>query len=281
VLRRLAISRRALVPLAVVAGLVVSLPAGAAGSKSFADPAGDSGPAPDITAVVVSNDDRGILTFALTFANRTSLVADDRVVIGLDVDRSRSTGSSSGVDYLIVADNQRGTVRLARWNGSVFDVFQAQTLRAVDWKTFTIDRAELNGTSAFNFLVQAGTPAGFAQPYDEAPDRGALWIYELQLAGEAVEEVSLEVKAVFKPAAPRAGSVFSVTRATIERASGGDIGLTALACKATITRKTLRPLGRCRWRIPRSARGKTLVVVVEGGYKEDRIVSEPFRFRIR
>ena len=280
-LRRLGIPKRALFPLALLAGLVVSLPAGAAGSKSFSDPAGDSGPAPDITTVVVSNDDGGVITFALTFANRTSLVGDDRIAIAIDVDRSRLTGSSSGADYVIRADNLTGTVSLRRWTGSAFESHPAQTLRGVDWKTFAIDRAELNGTSAFTFLVQAGTPAGFARPFDAAPDRGALWVYELQLPGSRTEEVSLEVKPVFRPGTPRAGAVLAVTRATIARASGGDVALTALSCTATIAGKRLRPLGRCRWRIPRSAKGRTLVVVVEGGYGEDRVVSAPLRLRIR
>jgi hypothetical protein len=276
VLRPLRTPKRALVPLGVLGALVVSLPAGAAGSKSFTDPAGDSGSGPDITSVVVSNDDNGVITFSVGFANRSELMGNDRLLIALDVDRNGQTGTR-GLDYAIQVQAAAQAVSIGRWNGTEFRAFRPQTLSATNTRTLRIDHRELEGTRAFNFLVVAADTPAPSPVFDEAPDGDRVWTYELAFR----PSVSGEVAARFEPAAPRAGTTFAVRQASVPVSTGGTVVLSSPSCRATVAGKRLRPLGRCRWRIPRGARGKILVVVVEGGLGEDRVVSEPFRFRIR
>lgn len=74
----------------------------ASGTATFADPAGDSGNAADVTKVVVSNDDANNLTLAITLANRPAFFIDDFFFIALDTDRNASTGAN-GFDYAIGA----------------------------------------------------------------------------------------------------------------------------------------------------------------------------------
>jgi hypothetical protein len=69
--------------------------------QTFADPAGDSGNAPDITTVTVSNDGSGNITFQVTVPNRSALASRDQMLIRVDADRNQATGSSGGFEYAI------------------------------------------------------------------------------------------------------------------------------------------------------------------------------------
>ena len=85
---------------AVVVGAAAAVTAAAAlaaNSISFTDAQGDSGQAPDVSAVVVSSDDGGTITVRISLANRTDvprlIVADEQVGFGLDVDQNPDTGA--------------------------------------------------------------------------------------------------------------------------------------------------------------------------------------------
>jgi len=91
---------------------------GAAGSAGFADPAADSGVAPDVTAVNVSNDDQGLLTFRITVPNRSALAPEDAVAVLLGTDDPNLIGGKrgDGMNFILGLD---GTgVFLLEWNGS-------------------------------------------------------------------------------------------------------------------------------------------------------------------
>src|SRR6266545_3215160 len=64
----------------LLAALSVPGATSAAGSASFADTAGDAGPAPDLTTVIVANDELGLITFRITVTNRSTLGPDDLIV---------------------------------------------------------------------------------------------------------------------------------------------------------------------------------------------------------
>src|SRR5688572_15484729 len=68
--------------------------------RQFADAAGDSAGAPDVTTTTVSNNSAGVITFRITLPNRTALNANDLVFVGLDTDRNQSTGLE-GFDYVL------------------------------------------------------------------------------------------------------------------------------------------------------------------------------------
>jgi hypothetical protein len=88
-----------------------------AGSASFGDPTGDSGLAPDISGVTVSNDDHGLITFRISVLNRSSLGPDDAIAVPLGTD-DPDLGSgvrSDGMNFVLVLE-ATGPSLLA-WNG--------------------------------------------------------------------------------------------------------------------------------------------------------------------
>ncbi len=245
-----------LVSVLVLTALVVSLPASGAGAKTFTDPSGDSGSAPDITSVLVSNDDAGLLTFGLGLANRAELTGDDIIGIGLNTDRNAQTGDPSlgaGADYLIVFVRTENFLGLGRWNGSEYDVEVPQeTLTASgDGRTLKIDRKELGGTAAFDFYVIAAAEESTTSA-DKAPDGSALSTYELQLTPQL-----RTVRVAVEPAAPRAGMLFAVVDTRVRLGTNELVRPDSFTCRAVLAGKTLKPAGRCTWRLPKLARARS------------------------
>jgi hypothetical protein len=87
----------------------------------YVDESGDAPIAPDIVSVVVTNDDAGLLTLGVSFANRTGLLPCDVLVVGLDVDRDKRTGGPMGMDYALSATTaaaELGVWSSSSWSGS-------------------------------------------------------------------------------------------------------------------------------------------------------------------
>ena len=162
---------------------------GATGSTTFTDSIGELSGGPDITAVTVSNDDHGTLTFAIAIPDRASLSRDMGVAVFLDTDLDASTGNPSidGADYFI--DYEGRTADLGKWNGSGWNWNTAQSSLVSSYAsgaTLKLNVADLGGDSAFNFFVgvlemQNGLPA-----MDFAPDAGhGTWSYRLAISPPA------------------------------------------------------------------------------------------------
>ena len=66
------------------------------GSQVYRDAGAETASAPDITSVVVADDDAGRLSLKLSFANRTRLRPSDMILIGLNVDRDEQKGDPWG-----------------------------------------------------------------------------------------------------------------------------------------------------------------------------------------
>jgi hypothetical protein len=66
------------------------------------DPSGDSGTAPDIANVVVSNDTNGQITLRIYVA-KMMVPSSVQIVVAVDSDQNAQTGLS-GTDYLLLAD---------------------------------------------------------------------------------------------------------------------------------------------------------------------------------
>jgi hypothetical protein len=175
-----------LIVLAAAAALAVPALGGAAGSTSFADSTGELGTGPDITAVTVSNDDKGVVTFNVAIPNRPALTADMAVLIFLDTDQNSSTGrvEASGAEYGI--DYENGTADLGRWNGSqwVWDGPQSSVLTGyAGGLTLKVSTADLGGTTGFNFYAAV---IGDDDTIDFAPDLGhGTWNYRVAIAPPA------------------------------------------------------------------------------------------------
>src|SRR5512132_4569223 len=84
---------RALAVVGVVA-LAFAGVAFAANTGSFADVQGDSGTAPDVVGVAISNDDAGVVTIKVTLSNRSAVLgAGDGIGIGIDTDQNPDSGT--------------------------------------------------------------------------------------------------------------------------------------------------------------------------------------------
>jgi hypothetical protein len=263
----------------VLAAFASAGPATAAGSKTFTDPKDDASDGPDITQLIVSNDDNGQLTFAFTFGNRpTILTGDDIVVIGIDADRRGNTGDEAGYEFIFgFLFEGGGQVDLGQWDGSRFNFDAPQTtLRAADGgRTISINRSELGNATAFDFRVATlGRGTG-----DTAPEGGfaTIWTYQLQLRPEIVS-----IRASFNLPQPRVGKAFTLKGAVLRLSSGQEVPPTAYSCTATLGGKALRPAARCRWNIPKKgSKGKRFVVTVTASYGDVQARFDPYVFSVR
>ena len=75
----------------------------AANSATFQDSTGEDPTAPDITTIVVANDDAGIIAFRVNVPNRPTLGQDMLFEIWVDSDNNAATGSPDlgGADYVM------------------------------------------------------------------------------------------------------------------------------------------------------------------------------------
>ncbi len=155
--------------------------AGGAGAVTFTDATGDSGTAPDITSLEVTNDARGRITFRLTLPNRsTALEATDLMFVLMDSDRNKATGTSDGDDHLIQLT--QGGISILRWDGARYSPVAAPAARmsiSGGVVTLIVPRANLANTSAFEAVLLAARVVGSTvEGLDRGPDAGR-WNYTL------------------------------------------------------------------------------------------------------
>ena len=263
-----------LIGLAGALGLVIALPAGAAGSETYADGTGDSGSGPDFQRIVVSNTNAGLIRFQITYANRTTaLQGDDTMFVAIDADRNRSTGDPDGTEYLVVVDAANGSAGLGKWNGSTYDFDVPQTTFKADGLGIEVNRSELGNLTALDFFVGA---FGGETGEDYAPDAAdQVYSYELDFTPEL-----RSLTATFKPTQPRAGKVFAVSGVRVQTDTGV-VRPDRRTCTAKLAGRTLRPIRPCTWRVPKNAKRKLLVVTIRVTYKGVSGTAQPFRFRVR
>jgi hypothetical protein len=262
----------------LVAGLALAaIPAIASGDTSraatntatFPDSVGEDATAPDITNVVVSNDDAGMITFQINVSNRPTLTPDMFVLIFFDTDQNASTGSQ-GADYAIELDP--GSVGLLQWNGTDFVNAPSQaslTYSYANGATIHIRAAELGKTKAFSFAAAvfsgvvidaSGNPDFTNLKRDSAPDPGhGLFPYQV------LTKLVLSVSAFTKSPA-KAGRPFTVSMAANENDTNGPVSSGTVTCSASIAGKRIvaathavrNGIAICTWRLPATAKGKTI-----------------------
>ena len=130
-------------------------------STTYPDSTGEDPAAPDITSVVVSNDDAGLITLQVNVSNRPTLTADMYFLIFLDTDKNQSTGASDflGADYAIQL--VPGAVDLFQWNGTTYVRAASQASLTFSYTAtgpvIRVSAADLGKTKAFNFGVIAAS----------------------------------------------------------------------------------------------------------------------------
>jgi hypothetical protein len=267
--------------LLALAVLLVGVPAALGGSTrvasnsaTFADSIGEDPNAPDITSVVVSNDDAGLITIQINIGNRPTLTPDMFVLVFLDTDQNASTGAADflGAEYAIELDP--GAVSLFKWDGTDFVQAPSQTSLTYAYAngaTIHISAADLGRTKAINFATIAasgvtndasGNPVFDNVHRDAAPDPGH-GAYAYQVLTRLVLTVTAFTTS---PKPPRAGRAFSVSLAANENDTSGPVTSGTVSCAATLagkraaaaTHAVTNGVATCVWRIPKTAKCRTM-----------------------
>lgn len=269
--------------LVLLAGLIAVVPSAAFGrtahaasnSQTYQDSTGEDPNAPDITTIVVSNDDSGLITFKINISNRPTMTPDMTVLLFLDTDQKPTTGDTStlGADYAIELD--AGSVGLFQWNGTDYVAAASQTSLTFAYDatgaTIRVNASDLNKTKGFNFGALAisgistdasGNPDFTNAHTDSAPDAGhGFWNYKV------IQKLSLSVVAFTTgPKPAKAGKNFSAGLAATESDTNGPVATGAVTCSATVGTAHLATVGKtvkngiaaCVWHLPANARGKTV-----------------------
>lgn len=247
---------------ATVLALAALPSASGAGSTSFNDTIGDGNGAADVRTVVAANDEAGQVTLRVN-VDSLPRPSDTMVFVFLDTDRNAATGwvEGAGADYVLLDDQSDGTYDFVRWNGSGWDSAPSTTARVVadaGGVTFSINRSELGGTSAFDFWVRTRLGDSDDAAEDTAPDGAAVWTYTLQAVTPKIARVMIPAASVL----PKAGKTFTFRITSVVLSTKELTAPDGVTCKALLAGRALaatRP-GACSWRLPKTARGKSLVV---------------------
>lgn len=150
-----------------------------ANSQTYVDPAGDAqGTAPDVTTVQVENDDRGMITFRITLANRTELLPGDFINVRLLTDTD-PTNNCFGAEYEIWARGDEyflihcpGSEDLHTPQGSFHGEFDSGSRTIV----YRLNRFDIGNPAQFQFLVATLSDGGWL---DAAPGFFEYWSYSV------------------------------------------------------------------------------------------------------
>jgi hypothetical protein len=256
--------------IALGVGLLAVPAALGSNSQSYPDSIGEDAAGPDITSVVVSNDDAANITFKVNISNRPALTPDMLMVLYVNSDQNASTGDPTlgGVDYAIQLEP--GAVGLFGWNGSDFVFSQSQSSLTYSYDatgaTIHINASDLGNTRALGFAVEVdsglvvdaqGNIDDTNAHFDLAPDAGhGMFSYTLLIT------VTLKQTA-FTTTPAKAGKPFSASVAASESDTGGAIKTGTITCKGTVGTVHLRAthslrtgVATCNWKLPKTAKGK-------------------------
>jgi hypothetical protein len=274
-------TRLGLVATALAALVLVGAP-GALADRSYSDPAGDSGAAPDITSVGVTHDDANV-TFTVT-TNQAVLSPDVTFWGYIDTDGNSTTGFPGvGAEHFFLADGDGALMAHVNGNIITFDIQSSlRTSFANGVFTAQIARSELGSVTnlTFKFESDLDDANGDTIAEDAAPNGPPYYAYSLAPLTLAVSQPA------GAPRKPVAGKAFVVS-AVVTRSDAQAIASGQVTCKAKVGKQTLRSTGslnggtaRCAMRIPKVAKGKLL----RGSMTvqiEDATVTKAFTFTVR
>jgi hypothetical protein len=241
-------------------------------TQSFPDSIGEDAQAPDITSVVVSNDDAGNMTFKINVSNRPTFTPDMEYDVYLDTDSNSATGdpNSLGADYIIILDP--GNVILGQWSTSAnsFTVAPSQTTLTYSYDTtgptIHINANELGNTRKLRFATIAesgividaqGNPDDTNAHFDAAPDPGhGFFSYTVAV------KVTLKQSA-FTTTPAKAGQRFAASLGVMQTDTGAAIATGTVTCKGIVgtthlaaTHSLRHGVATCNWKLPKTAKGK-------------------------
>jgi probable HAF family extracellular repeat protein len=264
-----------------------------AGTTAYTDAAGDSDGAPDLTAVTVSNyPTTGTITFTVTATGyATSTAPWTQVVVSIDADENRSTGSSSGYEYVLEAgfdnsDSPTGaaatTWAIERWTGGNWvEMPLTPTMnftRSGDALTWVVNRSDLAGTTGFMFFAWSSTWTeppfykGSMIAEDSAPESGT-WEFVLTATAPTTPEPAPIVMRpvisapVATPQIVTAGKRFTLAFSVTWDYTGAPLTTGTMVCDPSVAGKVIphtelfrNAVARVSLVIPNTANGKQLTV---------------------
>jgi hypothetical protein len=248
---------------AVLMAALVLVPSAASGN--YADPAGDSGAAGDITAVTVVGDKgSGQVVFRITGSNLATSETN-LLFVTIDSDANPLTGdlTDNGSDYWFGMDNS--TYGFQHWDGSRWVDSPDLSVRITGNSsaiTISVNRSELGNTADFNFA--ASTLNLSDRTSDHGPNDGA-YNYSLDVNGPQINSVDVKTT---PSVGPRAGKRFVVVPTGLKlppdgRAIATPVLPESYTCTAKLGAKQLAGSGTggCSIAVPKKkARGKRLTV---------------------
>ena len=258
----------------------------AANSATFQDSTGEDPTAPDITTIVVANDDAGIIAFRVNVPNRPTLGQDMLFEIWVDSDNNAATGSPDlgGADYVmqLVRGDQPLQVGRSRLHTQVRRPVRRDAELLVPGRPHRVSRPPSSATRRKFFVVAisglvvdpvTGDLDGANSKADVAPGGGVgLFPFTVTIAKPTLVVRRLTTT----PRAPKAGQTFTMRMTTARSDSGAVLQNGRVTCvgRAGATRlqaQLARVQGGavvCTWLIPANAKGKTFrgsaAVVFEG-----------------
>ena len=269
------------------------------GSASFADRAGDVVPpsyprmpaitAVDITAITVADaTETGTITFTITatgFAFIPTSPVSDHIDIWLNTDKNTSTGRPpTGDDFELevsrVAGHPTGW-RAVSWNGAAMQPIPQSSAITPSFSqngdifTWTINKADLAGTTGFAFYVEAGGFDYHANPIgpDLAPNSGT-WVYDLSKPPPPPITTAPLVKPLIgppktTPSKAAAGRPFTVSFPVTRSDTGARLTSGTMICDPSVNGRVIKHAesfsggtAKLSFTVPTTARGKLLKVKV-------------------
>ena len=258
----------------------------AAAERSYTDDTGDSGTAPDLTSVTVT-DSNGFLAFKIA----GNLVPSSSLVIFVDTDRNQSTGDDG--DELMVGVDQETDGKnywfAERWSGSKWEDAKID----VTSRTFAgrqelgFRAADAGITGSFDFVVATFKHVADAvEARDFAPDSIVPWTYEptSKVASTSAKAVLGTVR--LTPVRPVAGGRLVVRIPVMRSDTKQPLTAGVAKCSATVKGRTMRGtasvaagVATCRIGVPKGSSGtagRGSITVGTGA----QAVSKGFSFRI-
>ncbi len=260
---------RRLLALATALVAAGALAATALAGNHYTDPTGDSGVAPDITSVDVSNDSTGTITFTVGLVSHPAIAPDEFFDIFINSDRNTATGDHVGADYsveLTQAGSGLWSLSGSQWTQVTTHGPITSAYTPTSW-TVTINKADFGGVGTFDFWAQTDKGLGSASVFDEAPDGSDVYTYTL-VAPATVSTVLAHFKPATAFARIHPGTRLVVDAARVKLSDGTTAGVSSFSCKASVGGKPLA--GSCAWLVPKSARGKTISVTLTVVYQGTR-----------
>ncbi|HEV3483820.1 MAG TPA: hypothetical protein VG106_00320 [Vicinamibacterales bacterium] len=266
-----------------------------ANTQTFEDSRAEIPNAPDISNVVVANNDAGRISFTINGIGG-QLTEGMLVGIDIDADNNAATGSTSefsqGADYAI--ELFRGTANLFRWDGTNFTRRAndpPQSTLVFNNLTLSINAAELGNTRRFKFGVIVitgitndvnGDPDFTNAMFDSAPDVGhGFWEYNVRIAPLRLLARSFSIS----PRRPRAGGALTARMVAARSDTGAVLTGGRVVCTARVAGRRISGRGRfvgtqarCVWRVPAGASGQRIsgsIAVVFEGRRVTRSFSAP------